>query len=299
MKKFMFLLVIVLTVFAGCSDDDSASTSFPRTIDGVTYDQVGSEIHVVRNTNVTPTGNLTVLAEVNRMPVTEISSAAFTHETGITSVTLPASITKIGDYAFASCTSLTSVNIPAGVTSIGDEAFGYSGITSVTIPEGITAIPYHAFYSCEQLETVVLPSTVTSIETEAFGLSPKLATINIPSGLTNLGSLVFQKNAFTGITLPAGITTIPQSTFNNCTNLATVTLLGDITDIGWSAFGNCTRLATLNMHTSTPPTLGGQDDEFTGVSGAALHVKTGAEGNFTAAPWDSGSGYFTSVTGDL
>ena len=66
--------------------------------------------------------------------------------TGLTSVTIPASVTSIGDYAFYGCTGLTSVTIPASVTSIGDYAFyGCTGLTSVTIPASVTSIGYCAF----------------------------------------------------------------------------------------------------------------------------------------------------------
>ena len=43
--------------------------------------------------------------------------------TGLTSVTIPASVTNIGYQAFLNCTSLTTITISNGVTSIGSEAF--------------------------------------------------------------------------------------------------------------------------------------------------------------------------------
>ena len=44
-------------------------------------------------------------------------------QTGITSVTIPATITQIGDYAFCGCTGLTTVSLSNGVTEIGQGAF--------------------------------------------------------------------------------------------------------------------------------------------------------------------------------
>ena len=79
----------------------------------------------------------------------KIGDYAFKGCSGLTSLTLPATITTIGKYAFEDCTGLTSLNLPAGITSIGRRAFGgCSGLTSLTLPAGITSISDYAFYGC-------------------------------------------------------------------------------------------------------------------------------------------------------
>ncbi|MBO5640877.1 MAG: leucine-rich repeat protein [Prevotella sp.] len=71
--------------------------------------------------------------------------AAFDGCSGLTSVTIPASVTSIGSYAFSDCSGLTSVTIPNSVTSIGYKAFYNTRIKSLTIGSGIQTIDSWAF----------------------------------------------------------------------------------------------------------------------------------------------------------
>ena len=65
---------------------------------------------------------------------------------GLTSITIPASMTKLGSNMFAGCENLTSVILSDGLDKIGD----------------------HAFYGCENLTDVTIPGTVTIIGENAF-----------------------------------------------------------------------------------------------------------------------------------
>ena len=59
------------------------------------------------------TGKITIPASVNyngkTYSVTSIGNSAFSHCSGLTSITIPNSVTSIGDYAFFYCTGLKSV----------------------------------------------------------------------------------------------------------------------------------------------------------------------------------------------
>ena len=66
-------------------------------------------------------------------PVTAIGDSAFTGNTAITSVDLPASLTQIGAYAFDGCTALESVKLPNSVHTIGKAAFrNCTNLTTMT-----------------------------------------------------------------------------------------------------------------------------------------------------------------------
>ena len=56
---------------------------------------------------------------------------------------------KIGDFAFCGCSGLTSLTLPASITTIGKYAFsGCSGLTSLALPDGVTEIGKYAFSGC-------------------------------------------------------------------------------------------------------------------------------------------------------
>ena len=96
----------------------------------------------------------------NSNSVTEISWAAFSGCTSLTSVKIPNSVNEIGWRAFLGCTSLTSITIPNSITEIGDKAFeGCTSLTSITIPNSVTEIGYDAFDGCTSLKSVYCKPT--------------------------------------------------------------------------------------------------------------------------------------------
>ena len=130
--------------------------------------------------------------------------AAFDGCSGLTSVTIPASVTSIGSGAFNGCSGLTEIKvdngnsvydsrndcnavietasntiiagckktiIPNSVTSIGSSAFsGCSGLTSVTIPNSVTSIGYEAFYNT-RIKSLTIGSGIQTIDSRAFDYS--------------------------------------------------------------------------------------------------------------------------------
>src|SRR5574344_1052804 len=125
--------------------------------------------------------------------LTTIGEYAFSSCSGLTSVTIPASVTSIENYTFYNCTGLTSVTIPASVTSIGNYAFSScSNLTSVTIPASVTSIGERAFYNCPHLTSVTIPASVTSIGNSAFFSCTRLSTVYLePTTPPSLGTDIF------------------------------------------------------------------------------------------------------------
>ena len=80
----------------------------------------------------TGTTSLTTVIFESDSQLTSIGDAAFQDATGLTSITIPASVTSIGGAAFLRATALTSITIPASVTEIGENAFfGATALASV------------------------------------------------------------------------------------------------------------------------------------------------------------------------
>lgn len=149
-----------------------------------------------------------------------------------------------------------------------DEARFFTSVTYLT-PD--------AFYNCKLLKRITLPDTLTEIRGftwdgyGTFGDCTSLVSINVPDGVTTIGSRAFYNcsslaidylsNTITSIggsafhgcsslnlsSLPSNLTTIESSTFSGCTSLALTSLPSGITSISNSAFGGCTALALTSL----------------------------------------------------
>ena len=100
---------------------DAAITAFAAVsvYDGVKYRIEDDHAAVIGHTDDLP-AEVTLPAEIDGKPVTEICRSAFYERVGLKSITLPDSITVIGENAFDGCSQMTSLTIPDSVTSIGD-----------------------------------------------------------------------------------------------------------------------------------------------------------------------------------
>ena len=125
--------------------------------------------------------------------------------TGLTTVSLPASLTRTESDAFQSCKNLTSITIDAGNTSYvsADGILYTAGMMhlmicppafsgSFTIPSGVQMIGGMAFYDCDGLTEVIIPEGVISIGTSAFAFCEKLAQITIPASMTFINGNAFE-----------------------------------------------------------------------------------------------------------
>lgn len=149
---------------------------------------------------------ITVPASFTAYDATTVSSFsvysyAFSGNTALTSIALPAGVTAIGDYAFRGCTALVSVSFADSSTlaSVGQYAFeGCAALASVNFGNGsaLKTIGASAFSGDKYLTSFTVPSGVTSIGSAAFSGCTKLLEVK------NLSSLILSAGATTygGIT---------------------------------------------------------------------------------------------------
>ncbi len=185
----------------------------------------------------------------------------------------------IGKYSFRGCTALESIEIPEYITingengtRIGEGAFsGCSNLTSITMPT-VWKIEKQAFYRCSKLTTADL-SKVEELGEEAFfgcGLTSvdiskakdtnyigkkvfagcKLTSITLPAGITSIPDGMFQNCEFTEFNIPSTVKSIGSLVFYNCTGLTSIAIPSGVTSIGDGAFENCSNLTTLSIPAS-------------------------------------------------
>ncbi|MBP0974808.1 MAG: leucine-rich repeat domain-containing protein [Oscillospiraceae bacterium] len=94
---------------------------------------------------------ITIPATYQGVPVTEISSDAFSQNKQLKSAELPASIRVIGSSAFSNCTALEKITLQEGLETIGSNAFSNTALTEINIPASLQKAD-QPFYGCKSLE---------------------------------------------------------------------------------------------------------------------------------------------------
>lgn len=229
--------------------------------------------------------------------ITTLESGTFSKCTGLRRAVIPDGVTQLGrgsGYVFEYCSNLESVTIPAGCSIFGYSTFrGCDKLKSAgpiggdyNIQFGWTeAIPGNAFQDCSALELVVIPASVAQMPyTGAFSGCPGLKTAgpvgggyNIQFGWTDtIPASAFQScTSLEEVIVPAGITAIKDSAFNNCPALRSATLNEGLLTMGVNSFGTCKSLETIEL----PASLNSFDYRaFTGCTALAeINVRQGNE----------------------
>jgi len=199
--------------------------------------------------------------------VTSIGKNAF-HSNKLTLVTVPDSLTKIGEEAFGDA-SVIRENGTVLVEGKASKAFDVSpsedgksviitGFTkgytkNLPIPSLINGLPVSgiaakAFYK-KSAVNVIIPDSVIFIGDEAFAGS-MLESINIPAGVTSIGKEAFKGSKLTAVSVPDSVNSVGDAAFEECANLANVTLGSGITSIGANTFRRCNLSAGITIPAS-------------------------------------------------
>ena len=233
--------------------------------------------------DVATTGALTLpqtvkyadLVVPSTLTVTAIAAGAFENCTGLTTVSLPATLTAIGDRAFGGCSALAEVYSQIQEPfEINDQVFtGLPEGAKLYVPHGTGQLYQTAgwyFYFGGGIvngETFVEdgmtflktgPSTVAVGDGNSPAIDASTAgALEIPATVEHDGTTytvtALSRGAFygcaalTSVTIPEGITDILPSTFNECTALETVALPSTLLTIQNYAFNKCSALTTINL----------------------------------------------------
>lgn len=157
---------------------------------------------------------LDVPATINGMPVREIGDEVFAElsVSKIAMIFLPDSITSVGEGAFRGAVGVKiSFDENAALISVGEDAFlGCDGLSSVRLDERMTSLSAGCF-SGTSLRSVQIPDRVTVIPENAF------------EGC----------RALVALTMGAGVTSVEDSAFYDCSALRAIYFYGTAVQFDW------------------------------------------------------------------
>ncbi len=186
---------------------------------------IPASVEEIKNSAFLATGVTNIVFE-DDSKLTKLGNSVFQDCTHLTSVSFGANskLQTIDNNAFKN-TGLTSITIPASVETIGANAFFENkSLQSVIFEEGasqILSVGDCAFQSCTNLETLVLSTSVKSL-TASFRDCSKLSNVTVPSSveiLTNsAGYSVFAGcDAITKTTIDSVNYTVPSDNVGKIT----------------------------------------------------------------------------------
>ena len=170
--------------------------------------------------------------------VTKIGYQAFYGMYAPKRIVLPDRITSIGSQAFYLNKAVEEVVWPAGCTTMNSDMFRYSGIKKITLPETLTTMSGYNHFLETPISSVHLPDALTNISGGMFSQCGNLKEINIPKSCKRIDGMAFWRTALTHVDLPEGLTFIGSTAFSE-SKLEDLTLPSTIQTISYEAFASC------------------------------------------------------------
>lgn len=146
------------------------------------------------------------------------------------------------------CGELDRVEFSGLETTIPYGSFWKSGLRTVTIPDRVQTIENHAFRECYRLTSVFLGKQVRVISDDAFWDCRNLTSINL-NAVTSIGENAFSGCSFSSIDI-GRVRQLGQGAFSVCRSLTNVTLPSGVTSIPQHCFYNCENLVLVDLPTS-------------------------------------------------
>lgn len=138
-------------------------------------------------------GAYTIPSEVNGKEIDQIWTSGFEGASGLTDISIPASIGRLGTAAFEG-TGLTHVTIPDTVRQVDPAVFqNCTKLVSVKLPAGLAEIDQYMFANCISLQHVDMPDSITKINIYAFHNCTSLTSLALPKNLSSLSVGCFDK----------------------------------------------------------------------------------------------------------
>ena len=219
--------------------------------------------------------------------VVDIPAGAFYNYTGITAMTIPASVGTVRRGFLTGCTGLKSLTIKDSQIPLSFEnnynvypngnnelcvssldyyyqgrdinvvEWDYRTVTSaqkIVLGGNMTNIPNHFSDSNKALTEVTIGGNITTIGVEAFDENTSLSKVTITAPVdTMLQSCFWGCSALESFTIPATVKYMGPAVFRNCTSLTALTIPAATEHICRGILTGCSSLRTLKVEDSDKP----------------------------------------------
>ena len=228
---------------AAYADDEESYTD--GEINGIQYQKYSD--HIVISGESMDAAEITIPAEIDGLPVTEIGTnvGGFC---AVSTLKLPDSLRKIGSYAFNWCENLTSVTLPSNLEEIDFQAFEYcKSLTEVVFPPQLIKTSCRTFDETPWLEAQRKKDPLVIINGALIDARTAKGDVTIPKDVKYVASGAFyQNNDVTSVVFPSSVSQIPDNMFWYCENLTSVEFKG-ASDLAWGAFAACNKLKEIKL----------------------------------------------------
>lgn len=176
------------------------------------------------------------------------SQTLYVEGTKIKKLSIPSNLSEIKPYAFTGNTAISEVIMPASVRTVGAKAFEECNYISK-----VTTKDVEAWCSIEFADEMANPLSIAGNLYSETGLITDL-TISEAEIIKSRAFILC--TSLTRLTIGDETKAIENEAFRGCTSLTTLSLGAEITNIGKSAFMGCMNLSKVECYATTPPTLG-------------------------------------------
>ena len=130
--------------------------------------------------------------------------------------------------------------------------------TDYTVPGSVKTIGPYAFYEIGSLTTLNLPEgkALTTIENQGISNCTRLANVNIPSTLRNLGEGFLFNSKITSAVIPEGVESLGHGSLAWCPNLTRLELPASF-EYSTAILYRCPALTEVTCKAATPPSVQG------------------------------------------
>lgn len=171
-------------------------------------------------------------------------------------VNIPEGVTSIKPNVFNRDYEFTSFTIPSTLSEIvaGDSMYGLSTCTNLINNSRISDKQL-----CEALGIIIIDEKVEGLAIKDNIIVKYLdyrehRNVLIPEGIVGIASSAFEGNpGLESVVIPSTVTYIEDMAFNRCYGLNEVTIKGQNIEFGMGVFDNC-RLSKLTFYATVPPT---------------------------------------------